>query len=92
MTVRTKKTMLLDPQMSAAVLQLFRGLASAGAKLAALADALSANSTLQSPTLQNPYVDQNVDLRPSGLPTVQNLYVDTNRSLAVPLETTHPSA
>ena len=42
--------------------------------------------------VQNPYLDQNVDLRPSGLPTVQNPYVDTNRSLAVPLETTHPSA
>ena len=42
--------------------------------------------------LHNPYVDQNVDLRPSGLPTLQNPYVDTNRSLAVPLETTHPSA
>ena len=51
MTVRRKKTMLLDPQMSAAVLQLFRGLASAGAILAALADALSANSTVQSSSL-----------------------------------------
>ena len=26
--------------------------------------------------VQKPYVDQNVDLRPSGLPTVQNPYVD----------------
>ena len=46
--------------------------------VAALAHALSANSTIQSPTLQNPYVDQNVDPRPSGLPTVQNRYVDQN--------------
>ena len=51
MTVRRKKTMLLDPQISAAVLQLFRSLASAGAILAALADALSANSTVQSSSL-----------------------------------------
>ena len=51
MTVRRKKTMLLDRQKSAAVLRLLRGLASAGTKLAALADALSANSTVQSSSL-----------------------------------------